>query len=75
MNVGVLIIITVAVALVAIVVLPRFRGFASKEPTTVERRAGRDRRQRHVRVPVERRKRARRAEDAAKSFVENLTTN
>lgn len=73
MNIGVMVIIAVAVVLVALLVLPRVRGVAGKEKTTVERRSGKDRRQRNVRVPVDRRKRPRRAEDAAKTFVEGLT--
>jgi hypothetical protein len=73
MNLGVVVIILVAVLLVAILVLPRVRGVASKEKTTVERRSGVDRRQRKVRVPRERRRRNRRQEDVAKTFVEGLT--
>jgi hypothetical protein len=73
MNIGVVIIIALAVGLVAVLVLPRVKGFVSKEKTTVERRSGKDRRQRRVRVPVNRRRRGRRQEDVAKSFVEGLT--
>ena len=72
MNIGVILIISVAVALVAILVLPRVKGIIRSEKTTVERRSGADRRQRDVPVVVERRKRNRRAEDAAKAFVDNL---
>ena len=73
MNLTVVIIIAVTVALVLLVVLPRIRGFVSSESTTVERRSGRDRRQRNVTVAVDRRKKHRRAEDAAKVFVEKLS--
>jgi hypothetical protein len=73
MNLTVFIIIAVTVALVLLVVLPRFRGFVSSERTTVERRSGRDRRQRNVTVAVDRRKKHRRAEDAAKVFVDGLS--
>jgi hypothetical protein len=59
--------------LVAMLVLPRVKGFLSREKTTVERRSGKDRRQRNVRVPVDRRRRGRRQEDVARSFVEGLT--
>jgi hypothetical protein len=73
MNLTVLIILVVTVVLVLVVVLPKVRGVSRSERTTVERRSGRDRRQRKVRVPVNRRKRARRADDAAKDFVRDLT--
>jgi hypothetical protein len=73
MNIGVVVIIALAVGLVAVLVLPRFTGFVSKEKTTVERRSGKDRRQRKLRVPVNRRRRGRRQEDVAKTFVEGLT--
>ena len=73
MNIGVVIIIALAVGLVAVLILPRVKGFVSKEKTTVERRSGKDRRHRKVRVPVNRRRRGRRQEDVAKSFVEGLT--
>ncbi|MEX1311320.1 MAG: hypothetical protein AB1Z65_12930 [Candidatus Sulfomarinibacteraceae bacterium] len=73
MNIGVVIIIALAVGLVAVLVLPRVKGLISKEKTTVERRSGKDRRQRNVRVPVNRRRRGRRQEDVAKTFVEGLT--
>ncbi len=73
MNIGVLIIIVVTVALVLLVVLPRFRGFASSEKTTVERRSGRDRRHRNITVANDRRKRPRRAEDAARAFVQKMS--
>ena len=72
MNIGVLFIIVVAVVLIAFLVLPKLKGVARAEKTTVERRSGKDRRQRNVRVPVERRKKDRRAEDAAKTFVKEL---
>lgn len=72
MNLGVLIIIVVAILLVGILVLPRVRGIVRSEKTTSERRTGADRRQRNVRVPVNRRKCDRRAQDAAKAFVDNL---
>ena len=62
MNIGVVLIIGVAVVLVAILVLPRIKGVVRSEKTTVERRSGKDRRQRTVPVAVERRKRDRRAE-------------
>lgn len=73
MNIGVVVIIALAVGLVAVLVLPRVKGFLTKERTTVERRSGKDRRQRNVRVPVNRRRRGRRQEDVARSFVEGLT--
>jgi hypothetical protein len=73
MNIGVIIIIAVTVALVLLVVLPRFRGFAKADRTTVERRSGEDRRKRNRPVLVERRKKPRRAEDAAKAFVEQIS--
>ena len=73
MNIGVVIIIALAVGLVAVLVLPRVKGFLSRERTTVERRSGQDRRQRSVRVPVNRRRRGRRQEDVAKTFVDELT--
>jgi hypothetical protein len=73
MNIGVVVIITVAVLLVGFLVLPRFKGFASAEKTSVERRSGQDRRQRKIRVPRNRRRRGRRQEDVAKTFVEGLT--
>lgn len=72
MNLGVLIIIVLAILLVGILVMPRVRGIARAEKTTIERRAGEDRRQRNIRVPVDRRKRDRRAQDAAKAFVDHL---
>ncbi len=72
MNFGVLLIIVAVVLLVGILVLPRVRGIARAEKTTTERRAGEDRRQRNVRVPVDRRKRDRRTQDAAKAFVDHL---
>lgn len=72
MNIGVLIIIVVAVLLVGILVLPRIRGIARSEKTTIERRTGADRRKHNVRVPVNRRRRDRRTQDAAKAFVDNL---
>jgi len=73
MNFGVVVIITVAVLLVGFLVLPRMRSFASNEKTTIERRSGADRRNRKIRVPRERRRRGRRQEDVAKTFVEGLT--
>jgi hypothetical protein len=73
MNFTVVVIIAVTVVLVLLVVLPRIRGLASAEKTTVERRSGRDRRQRDVTVAVDRRKKHRRAEDAAKVFVKELS--
>jgi hypothetical protein len=73
MNIGVVVIITIALLLVGFLVLPRMRGFASNEKTTIERRAGADRRKRKIRVPRERRHKGRRQEDVAKTFVEGLT--
>ena len=73
MNLGVILIICAAVVLILLFVLPRVRGLSSAEKTTVERRSGKDRRQRNVRVPVDRRKRNRRAEDAAEAFVNRLS--
>ncbi|MEE4273099.1 MAG: hypothetical protein V2I67_15610 [Thermoanaerobaculales bacterium] len=72
MNIGVVLIIAAVVGLVVLIVLPRVRGIGRAEKTTVNRRTGKDRRQRNVRVPVDRRKRNRRAEDAAKAFVDKL---
>jgi len=73
MNIGVVVIITVALLLVGFLVLPRMGGFASNEKTTIERRVGADRRKRKIRVPRDRRRRGRRQEDVAKTFVEGLT--
>ena len=73
MNFTVVVIIAVTAVLVLLVVLPRIRGFVSSEKTTVERRSGRDRRQRNVTVSVDRRRKHRRAEDAAKVFVDRLS--
>lgn len=74
MNIGVVIIIAVALGLVVLIVLPRVRGINRAEKTTVERRSGRDRRLRKLRVPLNRRRRPRRTQDAAKAFVDNLST-
>lgn len=74
MNFSVLLIIVLAVLLVAFLVLPRFKGVVRSEKTTVDRRSGGERRRRKVRVPIERRRRNRRAEDAAKAFVDNLSS-
>ncbi len=73
MNIGVVVIITIALLLVGFLVLPRMRGFASNEKTTIERRTVADRRKRKIRVPRERRRKGRRQEDVAKTFVEGLT--
>jgi len=73
MNIGVIIIIALAAGLVVMIVLPRVRGIGRSEKTTVERRAGRDRRLRKLRVPVERRRVDRRTQDAARSFVDGLS--
>ncbi|MGD8441296.1 MAG: hypothetical protein PVG53_12215 [Holophagae bacterium] len=73
MNTGVLIIIVLTVTLVLLVVLPRVRGLARSEKTTVERRSGRERRRRTITVANDRRTRTRRAEDAAKAFVEKIS--
>jgi hypothetical protein len=73
MNVGVVVIITVAVLLVGFLMLPRLRSLGSSARTTVERRIGDERRRRRIRVPMERRRRRRRAEDAARDFVERLS--
>ena len=72
MNLAVLVILLVVLALIALVVLPRVRRITTSERTTVERRSGDERRHRRLRVPVERRKRARRAEDVAKQYVSGL---
>lgn len=73
MNIGVVVIITVAVLLVGFLILPRVRGVGGIEKTTVDRRSGVERRHRKIRVPVNRRRRGRRQEDVAKTFVEGLT--
>jgi hypothetical protein len=73
MNIGVLLIITLAVGLVVLIMLPRVRGISRSEKTTIERRKNGDRRRRHIRVPVDRRRRNRRAQDAAQAFVDRLT--
>lgn len=72
MNLAVVVILVVAVALIVLVVVPRVRRISTSEKTTVDRRSGADRRQRRLRVPVNRRKRARRAEDLAEQFVAGL---
>jgi len=72
MSVAVFIIVAVAVGLVVLMVLPRVRGFGRSEKTTVERRKNGDRRQRQIRVPINRRRRNRRTQDAAKAFVDGL---
>ena len=72
MNVGVLLIIVVAIGLVVLIVLPKVRGISRAGKTTMERRSGRERRQRKLRLPVERRRRNRRTQDAAKAFVDGL---
>jgi len=73
MNLGVLIIIAATMCIVLLIVLPRVRGFGRNERTTVERRSGPERRRRKVTVARNRRKRARRAEDAARAFVEKIS--
>ena len=73
MNIGVVIIISVAVGLVVLIVLPRVRGISRAEKTTVERRSGVDRRLRALRVPVNRRRSDRRTQDAARAFVDGLS--
>jgi hypothetical protein len=74
MNLLIFIIIAVAVGLVVLLVMPRVHGIGRAEKTTVERRSGKDRRLRKRRVPVERRRGDRRAQDAARSFVEGLSS-
>ncbi len=73
MNIGVLLIIALAVGLVVLIVLPRVRGFSRAERTTSERRKNGDRRLRQIRVPINRRRRDRRAQDAAQAFIEGLS--
>ena len=73
MNIGVLIIITLAVGLVVLIVLPRVRGISRTEKTTIERRKNEDRRKRQIRVPLNRRRKNRRAQDAARAFVDGLS--
>jgi hypothetical protein len=73
MNIGVLLIIALAVGLVVLIVLPRVRGFSRAERTTIERRKNGDRRLRQIRVPINRRRRNRRAQDAAQAFIEGLS--
>jgi hypothetical protein len=75
MNVAVVVILVVVAALVLLVVLPRIRRLSTSERTTVDRRSGRDRRRDRTRVPIERRRRPRRAEDAAREFVSSLESN
>jgi len=72
MNFGVVLIIVVAIGLVVLIVLPKVRGISRAGKTTVERRSGRDRRRLKLRLPVERRRRNRRTQDAARAFVEGL---
>lgn len=74
MNIGVVIIITLAIGLLVLIVLPRVSGISRAEKTTIERRKIADRRQRRIRVPVERRRKYRRAQDAAQAFVDDLST-
>jgi len=74
MNIGVLLIIAVAVGLVVLIVLPRVRGISRAEKTTIERRKNGDRRKRRIRVPVNRRRKNRRAQDAARAFVDGLSS-
>jgi len=69
----VLIIITVAIGLVVLLILPRVRGIGGSEKTTIERRSGNDRRLHRFRVPVNRRRHGRRSEDVARDFVEGLS--
>lgn len=73
MNTVIVLIIAAAVALIGLLILPRIRGFVRAEKTTVERRSAGDRRRRRFRVPVDRRRRNRRSEDAARAFVDNLS--
>jgi hypothetical protein len=73
MNIGVLIIITLAVGLLVLIVLPRVRGISRTEKTTIERRKNGDRRKRQIRVPLNRRRKNRRAQDAARAFVDGLS--
>jgi len=73
MNIGVILIITLAVGLVVLIVLPRVRGIARTEKTTIERRKLRDRRNRQIYIPINRRRRNRRTSDAARAFVEGLS--
>ena len=72
MNLAVFVILVVALALLVLVVLPRVRHVATSEKTTVENRSGHERRRRRLRVPIERRKKPRRAEDVASQFVSAL---
>lgn len=73
MNIGVVLIITLAIGLVVLIVLPRVRGISRAEKTSIERRKNEDRRKRQIRVPVNRRRRDRRAQDAARTFVDGLS--
>jgi hypothetical protein len=73
MNTGVVLIIALAVGLLVLIGLPRVRGIARAEKTTSERRKNPDRRKRQIRIPINRRRRNRRAQDAAKAFVEGLS--
>ncbi len=73
MNIGVLIIITLAVGLVVLIVLPRVRGISRTEKTTIERRKNADRRKGQIRVPLNRRRKYRRTQDAARAFVNGLS--
>ncbi len=72
MNVAVIVILVVAVALIVLVVVPRVRRVSTSEKTTVDRRSGIERRRRPLEVPLNRRKRARRADDIAEQFVSGL---
>jgi hypothetical protein len=72
MNLAVLVIIAVTLGLLLIVVLPRLRGVGGSDKTTVERRSGAERRRKKAKLPVDRRHRPRRTEDAARAFVDGL---
>jgi hypothetical protein len=72
MNFTVLFIVVSVFGLVVLLVMPRIRFTSRREKTTVERRSGRDRRRLKLRVPIERRRRNRRTQDAAKAFVDGL---
>ena len=73
MNLWVPLIITLAIGLVILIVLPRVRGISRAEKTTIERRKSGDRRKRRFRVPVNRRRRNRRTQDAARAYVDGLS--
>ena len=72
MNLTALVIVTAAVVLLLVVVFPYLKSMSGGQRKSGDRRTGADRRQRSIRVPFERRKRHRRAEDAAERPASRL---